>query len=118
VPSFGALPERDSQTEAERIGKMKKECVKAIEKDLYSIELDPAGYFVIKPDFDEKVIYVEFYNYDKVLLEIIRGRDARSIYWTILENEWVSDLSHAAYLGKELAFAELAIKNGTVYEQH
>ncbi len=44
--------------------------------------------------------------------------DARGIYWTILENEWVSDLSHAAYLGKELAFAEVALKNGKEYEQH
>ena len=50
--------------------------------------------------------------YDNKLLIIIKGKDARSVYHTIIENGWVSQLSHTAYLGKELAKAELSIKLG------
>jgi tetrahydromethanopterin S-methyltransferase subunit A len=48
---------------------------------------------------------------------VIEGQDARSIYWTIVKNGWVTQLSHAAYLGKELAKAELSIKMGFKYVQ-
>lgn len=96
---------------------MEYKIIKAIDKDPYSIELDQAGYFVIKSNNKAGVIDAEYYNYEKELLCVIRGKDARSIYWTILENRWVSDLSHAAYLGKELAFAEIAIRNGVEYVQ-
>jgi tetrahydromethanopterin S-methyltransferase subunit A len=96
---------------------MEYKIVEAIDKDPYSIELDEAGYFVIKLDCESGVIHAEYYNYEKELLCVIRGRDARSIYWTIIENQWVSDLSHAAYLGKELALAEVSIQNGGEYVQ-
>jgi tetrahydromethanopterin S-methyltransferase subunit A len=39
------------------------------------------------------------------------------MYSTIIENGWVSQLSHAAYLGKELARAELALRLGGEYVQ-
>jgi hypothetical protein len=42
---------------------------------------------------------------------IIEGQDARSIYLTIVRNDWVSKLDHAAYLGKQLAKAELSIEH-------
>lgn len=96
---------------------MERKIVQAIKKDPYSIELDGTGYFVIKPNYKAKVIDVKYYNYENELLCVIQGKDARSIYWTIIENQWVSDLSHAAYLGKELAFAESSILNGTAYVQ-
>ncbi len=41
---------------------------------------------------------------------VIEGANARSIYWTLIENGWVTQLSHAAYLGKELTRAELSIQ--------
>lgn len=73
------------------------------------IEMDRAGYFVILPDADSQRLIVEHYDYDNVLLHVIEGHDARSIYWTIIENGWVSQLSHAAYLGKELSRAEQSL---------
>jgi tetrahydromethanopterin S-methyltransferase subunit A len=73
------------------------------------IEMDRAGYFVILPDSEKQRIVVEHYNYDNVLLHVIEGEEARSIYWTIIENGWVSQLSHAAYIGKELSRAEQAM---------
>jgi tetrahydromethanopterin S-methyltransferase subunit A len=81
------------------------------------IELDKAGYFVILPRAEKGDIVVEHYSYDNKMLRVIEGRDARSIYWTIIQNGWVSQLSHAAYLGKELARAELSLKNGFKFIQ-
>lgn len=96
---------------------MKVEIVEAIHKDPYAIELDPAGYFIIRLDYAEKRIIVEHYDYDKNLLHRVHGKDARSLYWTLIENHWVTDFSHAAYLGKELAFAEVSLRGGGDYEQ-
>jgi len=81
------------------------------------VEMDKAGYFVIIPQPEKKIITVEHYSYDNKLLRVIEGKDARSIYWTIIKNEWVTQLTHAAYLGKELIKAELSIKLGFKYVQ-
>ena len=81
------------------------------------IELDRVGYFVVILQRDRSVIVTEHYGYDDTLLHVIEGKDARSIYWTVIENGWVSQLSHAAYLGKELAKAELAFTMGFKYVQ-
>lgn len=81
------------------------------------VEMDTAGYFVILPQLDKQMIVVEHYTYDNTLQRVIYGKDARSIYWTIIQNGWVTQLSHAAYLGKELAKAELSIKLGMKYVQ-
>jgi tetrahydromethanopterin S-methyltransferase subunit A len=86
-------------------------------KEPEKVEMDKAGYFVIIPHPKKKVITVEHYSYDNRLLRIIEGEDARSIYHTIIENGWVTQLSHAAYLGKELAKAELSLKLGLKYAQ-
>lgn len=81
------------------------------------VEMDKAGYFVILPQPDKQIIVVEHYSYDNTLQRVIDGKDARSIFSTIIENGWVTQLSHAAYLGKELARAELSIKIGFKYVQ-
>ncbi len=91
------------------------EVVYAEEPD--KIEMDKAGYFIIIPQREKNLIIVEHYSYDNKLLRIIRGKNARSIYWTIIRNKWVTQLSHAAYLGKELMKAELSIKLGFKYIQ-
>lgn len=81
------------------------------------IKLDKKGYFVIIPDKNKKEITVEYYSNDNTLLGIMKGKTSRDIYLTIIEKEWISSLSHAAYLGKELARAELAIKSDLNYIQ-
>jgi tetrahydromethanopterin S-methyltransferase subunit A len=86
-------------------------------KELTKVEMDKAGYFVILPQPEKKIILVEHYSYDNTLLRIIEGKDARSLYWTIIENKFVTQLSHAAYLGKELEKAELSIQFGFKYVQ-
>ena len=79
--------------------------------------MDKAGYFVIVPLTDKGVVNVEHYAYDNSLLRVIEGATARAIYFTIINSGWVTELSHAAYLGKELAKAELSLQNGFKYIQ-
>lgn len=86
-------------------------------KSQAKVELDKAGYFVIIPELEKGHIQVEHYSYDNKLQHVIEGKDAKSIYWTIIENGWVTQLSHAAYIGKELARAELSMKFGFKYIQ-
>ncbi len=81
------------------------------------LKLDKAGYFVIIPSKKNGIITVEHYNYDNKLLRIIEGKNSRDIYRTIIDNNWITDLSHAAYIGKEIGRAELAIKMGIKYVQ-
>ena len=66
------------------------------------VVMDKAGYFVILPLPEEGRISVEHYSYDNTLLHIIEGMTAKPLYMTIIQNKWVTELSHAAYLGKEL----------------
>ncbi len=86
-------------------------------KEPAKVEMDRAGYFVIIPQQDKRIITVEHYSSDNRLLRVIEGKNARSIYRTIVENCWITELSHAAYLGKELAKAEISIKFGLEYSQ-
>ena len=91
------------------------ERVVATGEDPMRIKLDKAGYFVV--NVTNQSILVEHYSYQEKLLRTIEGRDARSIYLTMVRNGWVSKLDHAAYIGKELAKAELSIRCGFDYLQ-
>jgi tetrahydromethanopterin S-methyltransferase subunit A len=82
-----------------------------------AVKLDKAGYFVIMPLPDEGVIDVEHYAYDNTLLRVIEGASARALYAAIINGGWVTELSHAAYLGKELAQAEFSLRHGCRYVQ-
>ncbi len=84
---------------------------------LEAIKLDKAGYFVIVPLADKGMINIEHYAYDNTLLRIIDGATARECYLIIINNGWVTELTHAAYLGKELAKAELSLAHGFKYIQ-
>ncbi len=88
-----------------------------VEESSQPVKLDKAGYFVVLPIHDQKVIHVEHYSYDNSLLHIVEGVAARSLYLKIIDENWVSELSHAAYLGKELAKAEMSLAFGTPYDQ-
>jgi tetrahydromethanopterin S-methyltransferase subunit A len=63
------------------------------------------------------MLLVEHYSYKEELIRVIEGRDARSIYLTLVRNGWVSQLDHAAYLGKELARAEWCARHGLAFVQ-
>lgn len=80
-------------------------------------KLDSAGYFVIITQPAKNYIVVEHYAYDNQLLRVIEGNDAGSICWTIIENGWITELSHAAYLGGELMRSQLSLEMGFKYIQ-
>jgi tetrahydromethanopterin S-methyltransferase subunit A len=86
--------------------------IKAKKFSKSSIKLDKAGYFVILPQKKKESILVEHYSYDNKLVRKIEGKKSRDIYLTIINNRWVTELGHAAYLGKELSRAELSITKG------
>src|SRR5581483_2841989 len=65
------------------------------------VEMDKAGYFVIIPRADKGDIVVEHYSYDNRMLRTVEGRDARSIYATIIQNGWVTQRSEERRVGKE-----------------
>jgi dihydropteroate synthase len=50
-------------------------------------------------------------------ISIIKGKTAESVYSKIVEMGLVTKLDHAAYLGSELAKAEIALRTGKDYIQ-
>lgn len=84
------------------------------------ISLDKAGWFLISIDMKKKEIIAEHYmGYGadaKVHCRIV-GKSSEEIVGTIVKLNIISDLYHAAYLGKELEKAEIALKTGKQYEQ-
>jgi tetrahydromethanopterin S-methyltransferase subunit A len=82
------------------------------------LQLDPEGYFIILArKGKENPLYVEHYKNSGRLSHIIEGKDAATICSTIISMKLVSRIDHAAYLSRELAKAEFAIRRGATYTQ-
>ncbi|MCF7798597.1 DUF4346 domain-containing protein [Candidatus Woesearchaeota archaeon] len=80
--------------------------------------MDKKGYFLIDPRPKEGIIYAHHYTKEKKYDISIEGKDAESIYYTILREALVSTLMHAAYLGSELQKAEqFILSNQGTYVQ-
>ncbi|MBI2662016.1 DUF4346 domain-containing protein [Candidatus Woesearchaeota archaeon] len=94
-----------------------QEKIKASADDFKKWFPDPKGYFLIRVNHTKKLIEVGFVTYKHVIIKFIYGQNARDIYTTIIQRELVTRLEHAAYLGKELYKAEVALKYGTKYRQ-
>ncbi|HEX9130655.1 MAG TPA: hypothetical protein VF844_00035 [Ktedonobacteraceae bacterium] len=80
---------------------------------------DPKGYFVITLDRSESQIILRHYLPDHTPAHEMRGRTAGSMLLGLIREGLVSRLSHAGYLGGELAKAEAALRLGVRvrYEQ-
>lgn len=81
--------------------------------------LDPQGVFKILIDRNtETIIALHFATAeaDKPS-SIVKGTTAEAVYAKIIADGLVSRLDHAAYLGSELAKAEIALKTGKDYVQ-
>ena len=79
----------------------------------HEYQTDKAGKFIIGTD--RKSITVEHYNSKGELMRLIQGATARDLCVMLVRNGWVSRLDHAAWLGRELALAELAVQQGIPY---
>ena len=78
---------------------------------------DPAGFFLIRIDRQRGRLLAEHYDQSRRLLHRLEGETAQAVSQTAIRLGFVSDLSHAAYLGRELAKAEAALRFGLRYEQ-
>ena len=78
---------------------------------------DPEGYFVVYVDRTRRLLALEHYGRDGVLHTLIEGHTAAELYIPAVEKGLLSRLDHAAYLGRELARAEAALRDGTQYVQ-
>ncbi|MHB8646717.1 MAG: DUF4346 domain-containing protein [Thermomicrobiales bacterium] len=78
---------------------------------------DPKGFFVITVDRAARDIVVHHYLTDNTPAHEARGRNPESLSLALIREGLVSQLSHAAYLGAELAKAEAALRLGARYTQ-
>ena len=81
------------------------------------LRLDRAGFFIVLLQPQKRLIVCEHYENNGRLAHVIEGRQAALIAATVVERGFVTQLDHAAYLGRELAKAEAALSNGVTYEQ-
>ena len=79
---------------------------------------DKAGWFKIQVDRETKqIIAIHYPPGSSEPKTIIKGKDSRTIYQTIIREQLITKHDHAAYLGKELEKAALALKLGRSYVQ-
>jgi tetrahydromethanopterin S-methyltransferase subunit A len=78
---------------------------------------DPAGYLVIYPDRRRDLLVLEHYADTGVLTRVIEGTTPMAICGTVIAGGLITQLDHAAYLGRELTRAEAALRTGEDYVQ-
>ena len=81
------------------------------------LTLDRGGYVVVVPDRRRGLLVAEHYENRGVLTSVVEGRAGPEIVATLLREGLVTRVDHAAYLGRELALAERALRDGEPYVQ-
>ena len=86
--------------------------------------MDPKGYFLVAIDRKDKLIRVGYCKFTKLgndpvndMVAEIVGKTAIEIVNTLIRENYISSLQHAADMGIELCKAELALKNDLNYIQ-
>lgn len=91
--------------------------VQAQYDDLKEFVMDPKGYFLIDVDRKSKELLVGFCpGRNKVSVKIV-GKKPLEVYQAIIKEGLLSRFDHAAYLGRELQKAYIALQEGIVYVQ-
>jgi len=86
--------------------------------DSKEFQLDPDGYFLIRVNHNTKDIEIAFCKEKNNILVKIKGKKPIDIYQTAINKEHlISRTDHAAYLGRELQKAYVALKHGLEYVQ-
>ncbi len=78
---------------------------------------DPKGYFLIRVNKKKGEIEVGFCEHGNVISLLITGKKPEEICHTIFKEGLVTKFDHAAYLGRELQKAYIALKTGAKYIQ-
>lgn len=85
--------------------------------DLKEFVLDERGYFLIRIVPEKKVIEVGFCGKRNTMEAKVYGTKPIEIYHTILKEKIIDRPDHAAYLGRELQKAYIALQLGIPYVQ-
>ncbi len=91
--------------------------------DLKDFKMDPGCYVLVKVYRAKGEIGVAICTYQHVILKEFLGKSGHDIYNHILRYDekndkgWFTRFDHAAYLGKELKKAEMALTLGCDYYQ-
>ncbi|MDP6548187.1 MAG: DUF4346 domain-containing protein [Candidatus Woesearchaeota archaeon] len=101
--------------------KVKEDKIKEVTSkydDAKEFVIDAKGYFLIKIDRENKNIVVAFCNEKNKIVLKVTGKKPIDIYQTIINKEKLPiRKDHAAYLGRELQKAYLALKYNLQYVQ-
>jgi len=97
--------------------KEKAQIIQAKYSRIRDWKMDPAGYFLIKVNKEQKTIEAGFCKSQNKIEKIIVGKTAMEVFNTIIRENLVSTLQHAADLGAELQKAEIALKEKIKYIQ-
>ena len=110
-----------------RFYKINKKIKKKITAKYHKIKdcvLDPKGYFLIDVDKENMMLRVGYCEFTKLgnnpvndMVAIISGTTAIEIVNTLIRENYISSLQHAADMGIELCKAELALKYNLKYTQ-
>ena len=90
--------------------------------DIKDFRMDKV-YVLIRIYPEAQEIGVAICSPEHVILKEFRGKHAKDLYFTIFSyaetnnQEWFTRLDHAAYLGKELKKAEIALASDSEYMQ-
>ena len=107
-----------------RINKKIKKRISARYDKIKDWVMDPKGYFLISVDKEKKLLRVGYCKFSKLenppvndLVVEITGKTAIEIVNTLIRENYISSLQHAADMGIELNKAELALKYNLKYIQ-
>ena len=88
-----------------------------VASDKVTLKLDKAGFLIIHPQPERDWLVVEHYKNSGEPTCIIEGSDPAKICAELIERGLVSQLDHAAYLGRELERAKLSMRLGFPFVQ-
>ena len=107
--------------------KINKKIEKRITAKYHKIKdwvMDPKGYFLIAIDKENNLLRVGYCKFTKLgnnpvndMVAEIVGKNAIEIVNTLIKENYISSMQHAADMGIELCKAELALKNNLNYVQ-
>ena len=103
--------------------KVKKRLVAKYHK-IKDWKMDPKGYFLIGVDNKKKIIQVGYCKFTRLgnapindMVAVIKGTTAIEIVNTLIREDFISTLQHAADMGIELCKAEISLKYNLQYIQ-
>jgi dihydropteroate synthase-like protein len=87
-------------------------------KSIGGYQPDKSGWFRVQIDRDTQQIVVIHYMLGRNdPNKIFKGSKGSSLYRSIIDEGLISDMAHAAYIGREVTKAEIALKLGRSYVQ-